>query len=89
MQTRRPRAPQRYETVKAADAVAALKASLKPVSTVKRDGKWQNMDAAFLVPGDMVLLGAGSSVPADCLVNHGERGRAAPVASKQSSAARP
>ena len=60
-----------YETVKAADAVAALKASLKPLATVKRDGAWQNMDAALVVPGDMVLLAAGSSVPADCLVNHG------------------
>ena len=63
-----PRA-RRYETIKAADAVAALKASLKPVATVKRDGKWQNIDAVLLVPGDMVLLGAGSSVPADCIVN--------------------
>ena len=60
-----------YETVKAADAVAALKASLKPLATVKRDGSWQNMDAALLVPGDLVLLGAGSNVPADCIVNHG------------------
>jgi len=60
-----------YETVKAADAVAALKASLKPLATVKRDGSWQNIDAVNLVPGDLVLLAAGSSVPADCLVNHG------------------
>jgi len=66
-----------YETVKAADAVAALKASLKPTATCKRDGTWANMDAALLVPGDMVLLAAGSSVPADCLVNHGARGAAA------------
>jgi H+-transporting ATPase len=61
----------RYETIKAADAVAALKASLKPTATVKRDGSWQNIDAKFLVPGDMVLLGAGSAVPADCLINDG------------------
>lgn len=60
-----------YETVKAADAVAALKASLKPVATVKRDGAWANTDASMLVPGDLVLLGAGSNVPADCVVNHG------------------
>jgi hypothetical protein len=64
-----------YETVKAADAVAALKASLKPVATCKRDGQWQNMDAAELVPGDLVLLAAGSSIPADCLINHGARRR--------------
>jgi magnesium-transporting ATPase (P-type) len=41
----------RYETIKAADAVAALKASLKPTATVKRDGVWQNTDATLLVPG--------------------------------------
>jgi magnesium-transporting ATPase (P-type) len=54
----------RYETIKAADAVAALKASLKPVATAKRDGQWKNLDAKELVPGDMVLLGAGSAIPA-------------------------
>ena len=61
-----------YETTKAGNAVAALKASLKPSATVKRDGKWQNMDAAVIVPGDLVLLAAGSAVPADSYVNHGE-----------------
>lgn len=60
-----------YETIKAADAVAALKASLKPKATVKRDGKWQEMDATLVVPGDLVLLCAGSAVPADCIVNEG------------------
>jgi hypothetical protein len=33
-----------YETTKAADAVAALKKSLKPKATVKRDGKWAVSD---------------------------------------------
>mmetsp|Transcript_34189 Transcript_34189/g.75828 ORF Transcript_34189/g.75828 Transcript_34189/m.75828 type:complete len:1030 (+) Transcript_34189:195-3284(+) len=61
-----------YETTKAGDAVAALKASLKPTATVKRDGKWQQTDASLLVPGDLVLLGSGSAVPADCLINHGQ-----------------
>ncbi|GIL72639.1 hypothetical protein Vretimale_4385 [Volvox reticuliferus] len=60
-----------YETTKAGNAVAALKASLKPQATAKRDGKWVNLDAALLVPGDMVLLASGSNVPADCLINHG------------------
>lgn len=54
---------------KAGDAVAALKASLKPTATVKRDGKWQTIDAALLVPGDLILLGSGSAVPADCMVS--------------------
>lgn len=60
-----------YEIVKAGDAVAALKKSLKPVATVKRDGKWTNIDAATVVPGDLVLLASGSAIPADCIVNEG------------------
>ncbi|KAI7845817.1 hypothetical protein COHA_000727 [Chlorella ohadii] len=60
-----------YETTKAADAVSALKAALKPLATCKRDGKWQTMDATILVPGDLVLLAAGAAVPADCIVNEG------------------
>ncbi|EKX32039.1 hypothetical protein GUITHDRAFT_82635 [Guillardia theta CCMP2712] len=60
-----------YETTKAGDAVAALKASLKPRATCKRDGQWQDIDATLLVPGDLVLLAAGSAVPADCYVNEG------------------
>jgi len=60
-----------YEANKAGNAVAALKASLKPNAVVKRDGKWQNMDAATVVPGDLVMLGAGAAVPADCIVNGG------------------
>ncbi|GLI68820.1 hypothetical protein VaNZ11_013324 [Volvox africanus] len=60
-----------YETTKAGNAVAALKASLKPQATARRDGKWVNLDAALLIPGDLVLLASGSNVPADCLINHG------------------
>lgn len=49
-----------YELNKAGNAVAALKSSLKPMATCKRDGKWDVIDATFLVPGDLVLLGSGS-----------------------------
>lgn len=52
-----------------------VQASLKPLATVNRDGKWITMDAALVVPGDLVLLGAGGAVPADCLLNHGQVGR--------------
>jgi H+-transporting ATPase len=61
-----------YEITKAGDAVAALKQSLKPLATAKRDGKFVVLDATQLVPGDLVLLGSGSAVPADCRVNHGD-----------------
>jgi len=61
-----------YETTKAGDAVAALKASLKPTAICFRDGKWNNtFDARLLVPGDLVELASGSAVPADCMLNHG------------------
>jgi magnesium-transporting ATPase (P-type) len=61
-----------YEITKAGNAIAALKSSLKPLATCKRDGKFKEMDAALLVPGDLVLLASGSAIPADCRVNHGE-----------------
>jgi H+-transporting ATPase len=61
-----------YETNKAGNAIAALKSSLKPTATCKRDGEWKVIDAAGLVPGDTVLLGSGSAIPADCRVNFSE-----------------
>jgi H+-transporting ATPase len=61
-----------YETNKAGNAIAALKSSLKPSATCKRDGEWKVIDAAILVPGDTVLLGSGSAIPADCRVNEKE-----------------
>jgi H+-transporting ATPase len=60
-----------YEAARAGDAVAALKAALKPAAVVKRDGRWANISAALLVPGDLVTLAAGAAVPADCIVNGG------------------
>jgi H+-transporting ATPase len=61
-----------YETNKAGNAIAALKNSLKPTATAKRDGKFVTMDATLLVPGDTVLLASGSAIPADCRINHGD-----------------
>lgn len=61
-----------YETTKAGDAVAALKKSLKPQATCKRNGEWKIIDGGELVPGDLVLLAAGSAIPADCRVNEGQ-----------------
>lgn len=55
-----------YEELKAGNAVAALKASLKPEAQVVRDGVHQTINAALLVPGDRVTLSPGAAVPADC-----------------------
>jgi len=60
-----------YETTKAGDAVAALKKSLQPKATVKRDGLWKVINAQLIVPGDCVQLASGSAVPADCRINEG------------------
>eukprot|EP01099_Mayorella_cantabrigiensis_P007088 TRINITY_DN612_c0_g1_i2.p1 TRINITY_DN612_c0_g1~~TRINITY_DN612_c0_g1_i2.p1 ORF type:complete len:804 (-),score=236.41 TRINITY_DN612_c0_g1_i2:824-3076(-) len=62
-----------YETSKAGNAIAALKKSLKPTAVCFRDGKWDDkFDATRLVPGDLIQLGSGAAVPADCMINHGE-----------------
>ena len=49
-----------------------LKASLKPLATVKRDGRWSVINAGLVVPGDLVLLACGSAIPADCRINEKE-----------------
>lgn len=61
-----------YETNKAGNAIAALKASLKPTAICMRDGQWfKTFDARLLVPGDLVELSSGAAVPADCMLNNG------------------
>merc|ERR1719326_473235 len=60
-----------WEDMRAGDAVAALKASLKPEAQVKREGQWRKIDASLLVPGDRVALASGANVPADCRVGKG------------------
>jgi H+-transporting ATPase len=52
-----------HETIKAGDAVAALKRTLIPTATVCRDGEFKNFDATLLVPGDLVLLASGCRLP--------------------------
>lgn len=47
-------------------AIAALKKLAVPPVRVRRNGMAQDLPATELVPGDIVLLEAGSVVPADC-----------------------
>ena len=50
---------------KAERAMEAIGDMLAPRARVKRDGKWQEIDAENLVPGDLVRVKAGDRVPAD------------------------
>jgi P-type Ca2+ transporter type 2C len=53
---------------KAEEAVASLKKMLMPISIVYRDGKKSEIDSKNLVPDDIILLGNGEKIPADCLI---------------------
>lgn len=61
-----------YQEFKAAKSLEALKSYLKPKVVVRRDGKRQEILMCELVPGDIVLLDAGGSVPADGVVVSGK-----------------
>ncbi|MGM0584875.1 MAG: cation-transporting P-type ATPase [Pseudomonadota bacterium] len=50
---------------RAEQAMAAIRGMLAPRSAVLRDGRRHSVDAADLVPGDIVLLEAGDRAPAD------------------------
>jgi P-type Ca2+ transporter type 2C len=54
------------QEVKADRAITALAQLSAPVVRVRRDGAETSVPAADLVPGDVVLLGEGDIVPADC-----------------------
>ena len=52
----------------AGDAIAALKQQLAPQCHVCRSGRWMNMPARELVPGDLIELKLGDVVPADAML---------------------
>ncbi|RCH90680.1 hypothetical protein CU098_000897, partial [Rhizopus stolonifer] len=53
------------EERQAGNAVKALMASLAPECKVKRSGEWKTLEAAELVPGDVISIKLGDVVPAD------------------------
>jgi H+-transporting ATPase len=61
-----------FEEYKADAAIAALKQRLAPVARVLRDGKWQDIAARLLVPGDVVFVKLGNIVPADLTLREGD-----------------
>lgn len=56
------------QEAKSEQALEALQEMSAAQSKVMRDGKLVHMASSELVPGDVVLLEAGDSVPADCRV---------------------
>ncbi|GBD92734.1 calcium-transporting ATPase 1 [bacterium BMS3Abin05] len=61
-----------WQEHQAASAVEALKKRLAMKSRVKRDGKWVEIDAVTLVPGDIIRLRLGDIIPADAKLMEGD-----------------
>ncbi|XP_059303511.1 plasma membrane ATPase 4-like isoform X1 [Lycium ferocissimum] len=56
----------------AGNAAAALMAGLAPKTKVLRNGSWMEMDAAMLVPGDVISIKLGDIIPADARLLDGD-----------------
>ena len=54
-----------YQESKALSAIAVLKQKLARRALVKRDGSWQQIDAAQVVPDDIIKVKIGDIAPAD------------------------
>jgi len=61
-----------YEESQAGAAVDALMDQLTREYKVKRGGKWVQVEAKLLVPGDILAIKLGDIIPADCKLLHGE-----------------
>jgi H+-transporting ATPase len=61
-----------WQDNKAVNALAALKKGLAPRARALRDNHWVTVDAAELVPGDVVSVTAGQIVPADLVLIDGK-----------------
>ena len=58
-----------YQFVKDTDSVVSTFAEILPLyAKVKRDGEAKTVKAEDVVPGDIVLIGPGEKIPADCRV---------------------
>ena len=61
-----------WQEHQAASAIDALKKQLALKARLKRGGKWDEADAAGLVPGDIIRLRLGDVVPADVKLYEGD-----------------
>ena len=61
-----------WEERKAGNALDALKKGLALKARALRDGKWSEIEASLLVPGDVVRIRLGDVIPADGKLIEGE-----------------
>jgi H+-transporting ATPase len=61
-----------WQEHKADNAISMLKKRLAPKARVLRDGKWREISAKELVPGDVIRVRLGDTVPADIKLMNGE-----------------
>jgi H+-transporting ATPase len=61
-----------WQEYKAANALEALKDQLALKARTLRDGQWAEIDAAELVPGDIIRLRLGDIIPADAKLIDGD-----------------
>jgi H+-transporting ATPase len=61
-----------WQENKADRAIELLKKRLAPTARVRRDGKWIDLPAGVLVPGDVVRIGIEEIVPADLKLFEGD-----------------
>jgi H+-transporting ATPase len=61
-----------WQEYQAGNAVEALKKKLALTSHALRDGKWQEVQAKELVPGDVIRLRLGEIIPADTKLFEGD-----------------
>ncbi|MCG6963968.1 MAG: plasma-membrane proton-efflux P-type ATPase [Acidobacteria bacterium] len=61
-----------WQEHQAANAVEALKKQLAIKARARRGGQWTEVDAADLVPGDIIRLRLGDVIPADLKLAEGE-----------------
>lgn len=57
-----------FQEHRATNAVKKLLEMVRITSTVIRDGVQKEIPSENIVPGDIVLLSAGSKIPADCII---------------------
>ena len=61
-----------WQEYKADDAISLLKKKLALIAKVFRDGKWKDIAARELVPGDVVRIRLGDIIPADLKLFSGD-----------------